>query len=248
MVRMRRGYKGISINTTKHTHEKIFTLLSVKKSASIADIPSGHGAFVLRLKDNGYENVWALDIQNLLSFPHDKFAVADMTQKLNLPDQSLDALISIDGLEHIYEQNKLMQEAARVLKKGGEFIVSTPNTTSIRSRLKWFLTGHHHKCDAPLDENSPNPLHHVAMLSYPELRYLLHTNGFRIETVTSNQIKLAAWFLIELWPLVALFSYFSYRKAGKRDNTTILNQQILKHMLSMNVFLGETLIVKAIKN
>lgn len=244
---MRRGYKGISINTTQHTHEKVYSLLSGNKKANIADIPSGHGAFVLRLKDHGYENVWALDIQNLLAFPHEKFAVADMTQKLNLPDQSLDTLVSIDGLEHIYEQNKLMQEAARVLKKGGEFIISTPNTSSIRSRIKWLLTGHHHKCDSPLDENNPNPLHHVAMLSYPELRYLLHTHGFRIETVTSNRIKLVAWFWIELWPLVAFFSYLAYRKAGKRDKTAQLNQQVLKHMLSMDVFLGETLIIKAIK-
>lgn len=244
---MRRGYKGISINTTKYTHEKVFSLLGVDKKANIADIPSGHGAFVLRLKDNGYENVWALDIQNILSFPHDKFAVADMTQKLNLPDQSLDALVSIDGVEHIYEQNKLMQEASRVLKKGGEFIVSTPNTSSIRSRLKWLFTGHHHKCDSPLDENNPNPLHHVAMLSYPELRYLLRTHGFQIQKVTCNQIKLASWPYLMLWPVIALLTFLSYKKSGRRDKTHSLNQEVLGHMLSLDVFLGETLIIKAVK-
>lgn len=245
---MRRGYKGISINTTEKTHEKVYSLLSTNKTASIADIPSGHGAFVLRLKDNGFNNVWALDIQNLLAFSHDKFAVADMTQKLNLPDQSLDALVSIDGIEHIYEQNHLMKEASRVIKSGGQFILSTPNTSSIKSRIKWLLTGHHHKCDAPLDENNPNPLHHVAMLSYPELRYLLRTHGFQIGTVTCNRIKVGSWLWILLWPMIAITTFLAYRKSARRDKTFEINKQVFKHMLSLDVFLGETLIIKAIKN
>lgn len=244
---MRRSYKNIPINTSQNTHETVFSLLEVNKDAAIADIPSGNGAFVMRLKDHGYQNVWALDIQNILKFPHEKFAVGDMTKSLNLGHQSLDALVCIDGIEHIYEQNTLIKEAHRVLKSGGQLIVSTPNISSIRSRLKWLMTGHHHKCDAPLDENHPNPLHHIAMISYPELRYLLHTNGFKTVKVATNQIKFASWLMLPLWPVVALVTYLSYRKTGKRDKTEKLNQDVYKFALSPSVFFGETLIIKAIK-
>lgn len=244
---MRRSYKDIPINTSENTHETVFKLINASKDSAVADIPSGQGAFVLRLKDSGYQNVWALDIQNIMRFPHEQFAIGDMTKSFGLKDESLQSLISIDGIEHIHEQNIFVQEVYRVLKPGGEFIISTPNISSIRSRLKWFLTGHHHKCDSPLDENNPNPLHHISMISYPELRYLLHTHGFRIQLVTTNQIKFASWLMLPLWPIIALTTILSYRKTGRRDKTLKLNMEILKTVLSKSVFFGETLIVKAIK-
>ncbi len=83
----------------------------------------------------------------------------------------------IDGIEHLRRPFDFIAEVRRVLRIGGEVILSTPNISSLRSRLRWLLTGHHHKCPAPLDERNPNPLHHINMISFPELRYLLHSNG-----------------------------------------------------------------------
>jgi SAM-dependent methyltransferase len=91
-----------------------------------------------------------------------------MTKTLPMPDDSCDALVCIDGIEHINEQFAFVREVNRILKRGGEFIISTPNISSIRSRWKWFMTGHHHKCNSPLNENNPSPLHHIGMISFPE--------------------------------------------------------------------------------
>jgi len=57
---MRRSYKGISINTSKNTHETVFELIRKDTSKTIADIPSGSGAFVQRLKDAGFEKIIAI--------------------------------------------------------------------------------------------------------------------------------------------------------------------------------------------
>ena len=71
-------------------------------------------------------------------------------------------------------------ECRRVVRDDGWLVISTPNISSLRSRWRWLLTGFHNKCKTPLDETRPDPLHHINMLSFPKLRYLLHRNGFSI--------------------------------------------------------------------
>jgi SAM-dependent methyltransferase len=244
---MRRSYRGVSINTSKNTHEKVFSLIEKDTKSKIIDMPSGSGAFVLRLKDNGFNNVIAIDIENILEIDHDNFLIGDMTKDIPLENDSVDVLICIDGIEHINPQLHFVKEVNRILKIGGEFIVSTPNISSLRSRWRWFMTGHHNKCTTPLDENNPNPLHHIGMISFPEIRYLLHTNGFRIEKVITNRIKLISWLYVILIPFSFLFTSLVYYNSGRKKETSTINKEVKKKMFSRAILLGETLIVKAIK-
>ena len=136
---MRRNYKGISINTSVNTHETILRLIKNDSKLKIVDIPCGAGAFISRLKDNGYNNVLAIDIENILEIDHADFIIGDMTKILPMEENSVDIVICIDGIEHINRQFDFVKEINRVLKDGGEFIISTPNISSLRSRGKWFI-------------------------------------------------------------------------------------------------------------
>lgn len=244
---MRRHYKGISINTSKNTHEVIFSLIRNDSTAKIADIPAGSGAFVKRLKDAKYEKIFAIDIQNILEFEHDNFIQADMTKELPIPNCNLDIVVCIDGIEHINNHFFFVNEVNRILKPGGEFIISTPNISSLRSRWKWFTTGHHHKCNSPLDENNPSPLHHIGMISYPEIRYLLHTSGFTITNIKTNRIKPINWAFLFFLPLVFLSTAWTYYKTGTKHKLRELNKSVFRKMFSKDILFGETLIVKARK-
>ncbi len=244
---MRNSYKNIPINTSKNTHEVIFDLINTPKDGHIVDIPSGAGAFVQRLLDNNYRNVTAIDIENILEIDHKQFEQGDMTKPLPFADASVDVVVCIDGIEHINKQFFFVSEVNRILKSGGQFIVSTPNISALRSRTKWLLTGHHHKCTSPLDEKTPSPLHHIGMVSFPEIRYMLHTNGFRIETITTNRIKAISWLYGLLVPFIWLFTSMVYQKAGKREGTTAQNKEIKKAMFSKALLFGETMIVCAHK-
>ena len=244
---MRRHYKGISINTSHNTHETVFSLVKKSPELIIADIPSGSGAFVRRLLDAGFGHVYALDIENILAFKHEPFIVADMTKPFPLKDESLDVVVCIDGIEHISRQFDFVKETHRVLRNKGELIISTPNISSLRSRWKWFTTGHHHKCNSPLNERKPSPLHHIGMISFPEMRYLLHSNGFRITTVTTNRIKAISWLYALFWPLIFLSTWWVYKRTGKDHDLQEINREVMKTMFTWPVLFGETLIVKAIK-
>ncbi len=244
---MSRNYKGIPINTTKNTHERVFSMITKDVNAKIADIPSGQGAFIKRLKDNGYKNITAIDIENIMEIDHKDFVIGDMTKTLPFPDNYLDSVVCIDGIEHISKQFDFVGEINRVIANNGEFIISTPNISSIRSRFKWFMTGHHHKCNSPLDENNPTSLHHIAMISFPEIRYLLHTKGFTIVEFSTNRIKPISWLYAVFIPFIYLSTLFVYWKTAKKDGTQQINKEVLKSMFSRDILFGETTIVKAIK-
>jgi len=245
---MRRDYQGIGINTSKNTHEVIFSLMDPDRDSVIADIPTGSGAFVQRLKDQGYPNIYAIDIQNFFEADHDNFLLGNMNEALPLPDNSCDILICIDGIEHISRQFDFVKEVNRVLKKNGKFIFSTPNISSLRSRWKWLTTGHHHKETAPFDENHPSSLHHISLLSFPDIRYLLHTSGFKITRVLTNRIKPAQMIFSLFLPLIYPSMALTYRKQGKKNNTRKINREVFRTMFSKQILFGETTIIQALKS
>ena len=244
---MRRNYKGISINTSKNTHETVFDMIKKNTDKVVVDIPSGSGAFIQRLKDEGFKRVIAIDIINILEIEHETFIQGDMTKPFNLSDNSCDILVCIDGIEHIDEQFYFVREGYRVLKNEGEIIISTPNISSLRSRFKWFTTGHHHKCNSPLDETNPNPLHHIGMISFAELRYMLHSNGFRIEEIRTNRMKPINLVYAIFLPFIYLSTLWVYRRRGKKEKTAQINRSVFKQVFKKEILFGETLIIKAKK-
>ena len=56
-----------------------------------------------------------------------EYLIGDLNQNLNFPDENFDAIISFETLEHIKNQNFLLAEFKRTLKKGGILIISTPD-------------------------------------------------------------------------------------------------------------------------
>jgi SAM-dependent methyltransferase len=244
---MRNSYNSIPVHAPKGTHERVFDIITKDKKAIIIDVPAGNGAFLKRLVDNNYTNIYAIDINNNLMFKHSNFICADMTKRLPFKDKEIDTFVCIEGIEHIDEQFSFIEEAHRVLKDGGEIIITTPNISSIRSRWRYFLTGHHNKCKAPLDEYNPTPFQHIGMISYPELRYILHTRGFKVEIITSNQIKFVSYIYAICLPLVYLVTSLVYVKYGKKEGTTKTNKEVIKEMFNFDVLFGESLVIKAIK-
>lgn len=84
---------------------------------------------------------------------------------LPLPDAAVDAVVSLQVIEHLDDQPAFLVECARVLRAGGLLVLSTPN------RLTFSPGG------APL-----NPFH-TRELSAPELTELIELTGGAFETV-----------------------------------------------------------------
>lgn len=237
---------AIRENTSRNTHNVAERLLLSCEEGPILDIPCGEGAFTQRLLSRKQE-VYSADVINILKADNPNFRIADMNQLLPFESDFFQSVVCIDGIEHIERPFDFIRECRRILIKHGVLILSTPNISSLRSRWRWFLTGHHNKCKTPLNEQNPNPLHHINMISFPEMRYLLHTNGFQITTVTTNRIKPVNYLYLPWIPLSYIATSLVYRREEKDVLQRERNREILKQTFSLPVLLGETLIVKAIK-
>jgi 2-polyprenyl-3-methyl-5-hydroxy-6-metoxy-1,4-benzoquinol methylase len=210
----------------------------------VLDIPCGSGAFTQCLVAAGY-SVTAADIAPHEAVPQDVFQQANMNERLPFGDAAFDAVVSIEGIEHIERPFDFVRECRRVLKPGGVFLITTPNISSLRSRWRWFLTGFHNKAKYPLDETDPKPRHHITMLSYPQMRYLLHTNGFAIERVVTNRIKAASWLYAPVVPAQWLAHALGLPKGIRSEGHARVMRETAEQFRSPALLFGETMIVVA---
>ena len=87
---------------------------------------------------------------------------ADVDEPLPFENESFDAVVAGELLEHVRDPNQLVAEARRVLRGGGTFIASVPNAFRLKNRLR-FLLGRK-------PETDPTHLH---MFSASDVRALL---------------------------------------------------------------------------
>lgn len=236
---------GTKESASKGVHGCVFDALRpAVERGRVLDLPCGSGAFTRRLIDAGYD-ICAADIALHEAVPADVFTAADMNQRLPFDDGAFDAVVSIEGIEHIERPYDFVRECRRVLKPGGTLIVTTPNISSLRSRWRWFLTGFHNKAKYPLDETQPQPRHHITMVSYPQMRYMLHTNGFAMERVVTNRVKAASWLYAPIVPLQIVAQRLGFRRGVRSEGHARVMTEVRTAMRSRAVLFGETMIVIA---
>jgi SAM-dependent methyltransferase len=230
--------------TSPNTHAVVARLLGDEAGRRVLDVPCGEGAFLARAQRAGVLG-YGVDIANRLRGPDGRFVRADMSAGLPFETGAFDAVVCIDGIEHLERPFDFVRECHRVLRPHGALVVSTPNISALRSRWRWLLTGFHNKQKVPLNECDPSPWHHVSLLSFPMLRYLLHREGFRVRTIATNRIKLVSWLYAPLWPLAAVITGGALWRWEDDPGQRRRNAEILRQLLVPAVAFGETLIVKA---
>jgi len=230
----------------QRTYDTVFALLraSYSPSAEALDIPCGIGVFTERLLDARY-NVIAADLAKHPDVPDVPFHILDMDKPLPFETDAFDAVCSIEGIEHIRRPFDFIKECRRIIRPGGRLFITTPNISSLRSRWRWLLTGFHSKCKHPLEESAPALRHHINMLSFPSLRYMLHTNGFRIETITTNRIRPINWLYAPWAPVQYLATRLALGRGAKNQEHREQIAETRKQMMSLPILFGETMVVVA---
>jgi cyclopropane fatty-acyl-phospholipid synthase-like methyltransferase len=219
--------------------------LGLHSGARILDAPCGGAAALTRaLKAEGFDALGADIDPEAASKLGSSFKKVDLDAPLPWPDHSFDAVISTEGIEHLENHFSFLREVHRILEPGGFLVLTTPNITALRSRVRFLGSGFFGRDARPLNEASRHPLHHIGLATFSELRYELHVSGFRLNEVRHTHIKLVSYFYSIYVPWIWLYTLLAFRKE-KDPAQKQRNKEIRAALLSRSLLLGECLMLIA---
>jgi len=146
------------------------------RATRILDLGCGTGAFLARLERMGYARLTGVDIAvpdvpgggvTLLEGDLDSGA-------LPLAPAAVDVVVSIEVFEHLENPGAVLAELARIVRPGGQVLLTTPNLHSLEARARLLLRGHLKQFDRLGD-----PTHIAPVFLFP-FRRLAHRHGFEL--------------------------------------------------------------------
>ncbi len=94
--------------------------------------------------------------------------------RLDLEDQSFDAVFCGQTIEHVIDSDWLLSELNRILKPGGSLMITTPNVRSVHSLVRWLMN------ESPAF-GAKYRSGHVRDWTTRLLRRAIENNGFEVE-------------------------------------------------------------------
>ncbi len=228
-----------------YVHDVVLSLLRSEKAGCLLDVPTGEGAFAAHAKELGCEVSCGDIVPDRFRAPGLTCDRVDLNQRWPYPSDTFDHVTSIEAIEHLESPWHMIREAARVLRVGGTFFLTTPNILSIKSRISVLLYGYPNYFTAMVNHdpetNRESPVDHINPVSFFELRHILARSGFSIERVETNRCLKTR----------SLFYRLLRRLLHTRGRSQVLHNKARAHVrelaLSEPLLFGEILIVQARK-
>ncbi len=234
---------------------------SLLKGKIVIDLPSGNGVTARELKNVGAE-VLAYDL--IPEFFHEKDITcefADLTKNLPIASSKADYIICQEGVEHIADQIVMFREFSRILKVGGKLIITTPNYSSLKGRMSYFLgeSEYFGKYMPPnevdslwfTNEKSDSVYYgHIFLVGIFKLRLFAELNGLRIHKIHSTRVNDTSMLIMILfYPFIFWFNWSCYRRANrKKPESKKLWLELFKLGINPKVLLDNSLFVEFIKH
>jgi SAM-dependent methyltransferase len=234
----------------KKTNDKVFSLVDslISKKSKILDLGAGRGHLSRRIHDLlikhrfGPKNLLATDFDKKLFQANEvNFKQADFNKKLPFSNSSFDIIYSIEVIEHLRCPYDFIEECYRILKPNGILIISTPNTLSLNSRLKFFITGffEFYKPPSIKPENAGRLCGHIMPLHLAYFDYGLRKSGFGPMKLFCDKVQSRSKLLYcFLFPFLK-FSHWRQMNSLKNYDGDLYNET--KHaLINMNSYVALT--------
>jgi SAM-dependent methyltransferase len=178
----------------------------------------------------------------------------DLQKKFPIADSSQDLVICCETIEHLPNQYFFFQETSRIVKLAGTFILTTPNTSSLRSRFSQFLMESEH-----YGEPAPNELNaftswegnmdgyfsKIFLSGVLRLRTLAALNHLELRKIHPSKRSSTSAFLLFWFPVLYYFNWRAMKKQIGRDPVHANTYRtIFKINTSLDVLLGKHLIME----
>jgi len=185
-------------------HRTILEWFSGRQPGLVLDAPTGIGHLAKKLMAKGFTVVGGEIEPEIIRVPGLKVIHTDLNERIDAASESFDYICCVDGLEHMTNPYRAVEEFARVLKPLGYGIFSLPNYSNIEKRIKFFWNGFLTKpvSDAHFRREGGNLFNlHNSPLTITLLEFIFRVNGLKIIEIKRNAIKPRQYLLL---PLVLL--------------------------------------------
>ncbi len=224
---------------------------------NVVDLSAGSG-YIAHLFENVGADVHLYDLfpdQNIFSKATCRFI--DLQKEFPIQDASVDLVICSETIEHLPNQNHLFVETARILKPNGIFILTTPNSSSLRSRFAQFMMeSEHYSTPAPNELNAfaswdgkdGGYFSKLFISGVLRLRTLAAINHLQIKKIHPSKYSSTSIWMMVMYPLLYFFNSRVVSKQIKSDpKNENIYRSIFKINTSLDVLLSKHLIIELFK-
>ena len=178
-------------------------LLADCRPGRVLDAPCGDGTLARELAARGWR-AWAADIEPARGGDAHgvTFVRLDLDASLPFPDGVFDAVVSLEGLEHLLLPARCLAEFCRILRPGGRLVLTTPNVNNVQSRWHYLVSGRYSGF-RPIVRRGPSAggdelVKHVTPPYLPTIVYVLSRHGVRVDHVDVTMVRTRQWLALPL--------------------------------------------------
>lgn len=213
-------------------HRVLIEWFSRQPPGTLLDAPAGYGHLAKHLGSMGYHVVCGEIEPEIFRAQGIECTYTDLNHKIDKPDDSFDYVCCVDGLEHMTNPYRAVEEFARVLKIGGTGVFSIPNYSNIEKRLKYLLKGYLTKPKTVDDYRRAGSNlfnFHNSPLTITLLDLMFEINGLKVIAILRDKKKTKQYFFLPLVFLLKVGAYLSSQKSKKKhaNDLTLRNEVIL---------------------
>jgi SAM-dependent methyltransferase len=215
-------------------------LLAGLPPGRVLDAPCGDGTLARDLAARGWR-AWAADIEPARSGDADgvTFLRLDLDAALPFADGAFDAVVSLEGLEHLLSPALCLAEFCRVLRPGGRLVLTTPNVNNVQSRWHYLVSGRFSGfrpiVRRPLTGTGGELVKHVTPPYLPTIAYVLSRHGVTVDHVGVTMVRTRQWLAVPL----ALPIWLAARRAP--------TGMIARTLGSFMLLLGRNIVIRGTK-
>ena len=156
----------------------------VPREARVLDLASGTGAFLARLRDTGYSDLSAVEL-NVDGFQLDGVTPqpvdlnADFADCRALPRAGFDLVTAIEIVEHLDCPRAFLRNVHALLRDGGHLLLTTPNVASWLGRVRFLLSGELRQ----FQRHDYDHQRHISPTTHVQMRLMFEEVGFELITM-----------------------------------------------------------------
>jgi 2-polyprenyl-3-methyl-5-hydroxy-6-metoxy-1,4-benzoquinol methylase len=169
------------------THEAAADIVArhVPKDARVLDLASGTGAFLARLRDLGYQNLDAVEL-NVDGFKLEGVTPRPVDLNANFADElphQYGLVSAVEIIEHLDSPRHFLSNVRALVAHGGHVLVTTPNVAHWLGRVRFLLSGELRQ----FRRGDYDYQRHISPITDVQMRLMFEEMGFeRVESTTAG--------------------------------------------------------------